>query len=456
MKKRKEKDPMGIVWVSEDRNFGAQTQRSLENFAIGTEKIPEELITALLLLKKLAAKVNAKKKLLSPSQGKRIEQAVDTILRKKDFADFPLTVWQTGSGTHTNMNVNEVIAHFANASKGKKIHPNDQVNLCQSSNDIMPAALHVAGFSLVRSKLLPALKKITKTLGQKEKAFSSLVKIGRTHMMDAVPLTIGQEFSAFRSQLSYDFERIQESSQELLKLPLGATAVGTGINSFPTFGKEVCLHLKKVLKADFVVSENLFRELSFKQAVLSLSSELKILATHLFKMANDIRLAASGPRCGLREFILPANEPGSSIMPGKVNPTQCEALTMVCLQVMGNDTVISFANSQGQFQLNAYLPVICHNLFQSIHLLADAMISFDQRCLKELKVDRKIIKKYQENSLMAATALNRFLGYEKASKIVKKAYQKNQTLQQAALSEGIKVKEFNKICNLNKLTKPNL
>ncbi len=455
MKKRKEEDSLGVVWVPEDRFYGAQTARSLHNFPIGSEKIPYEIIEALLVIKKHAAFVNQEKGLLSNHKKKEIVEAASFLLQKKEEKHFPLSVWQTGSGTQTNMNVNEVIAHLANRNGKEKVHPNDDVNLCQSSNDVFPSALHIAAYLLVEKNLIPSIKKLHFALKAFEKKGKRKIKVGRTHLMDATFLTIEQEFSGYTAQIENDLKRLSQTKKELLALAIGGTAVGTGVNSFSSFSEKVCKRLQKELKAPFHPAKNRFQQISSKQALTSLSGELRLLASDLFKIANDIRFYGSGPRCGLNELLLPVNEPGSSIMPGKVNPTQCEALCMLSLQVIGNDQVIAVANSQGQFQLNTYMPLIGYNLLQSIHLLSDGIQSFTKRCLKGLKIEEKTRKENVEKSLMKAAALNQILGYDKASKIVQKATQNNLSLKEAALLEGVEEKLFDKITSPENMIGPN-
>lgn len=459
---RKEKDAFGEIGVPEEAYYGAQTQRSLENFSISSEKIPLPILEALLWLKRQAAIVNARAGLLSKEKKDLIVQAAQDILSTPHWEKhFPLKVWQTGSGTQTNMNVNEAISCRANEiAEGKKscrgkIHPNDHVNLCQSSNDIFPSAIQVATYHFVATRLLLRLKQLQKVLYKKRKAFASYIKVGRTHLMDAVPLTVGQEFSGYEAQIVFDIQVLKKAMPGLLSLPLGGSAVGTGINTFKEFSKEVCKELKKQLGHTFRPGKNPFQLISSKQALVELSSALRLLATDLYKIANDLRLSASGPRAGLGEYFLPANEPGSSIMPGKVNPTQCEAMTMLCLQVIGNDLIIALANSQGQFQLNTYMPLIGYNLFQSLCLLTEGIDSFIQKCLLHLQVNPKKIKYHLDRSLMMATALNHSLGYDRASQIVKKAYRMDLSLKEAALSEGISEKEIEKVLNPKKMLNPN-
>lgn len=457
---RKESDTMGEVEIPKELYYGSQTQRSLTNFPIGNEKMPKEVIQALLLIKRSAALVNHKLGLLSKRKKDAIISAADEILTHDYTKHFPLKVWQTGSGTHTNMNVNEVISNVAICQLSGKIgskypiHPNDDVNMSQSSNDTFPSAMHIASSFLVKKKLLPSIKILRESFTEKKREFSSIIKVGRTHLMDAAPLSYGQEFSGYIAQLDDAIEAIEQALQKLLELPLGGTAVGTGLNAPKEFSPLVIQEIAKKSKLAFVPTKNFYSAISSRGAILQMSSSLKLLGSHLMKIANDIRWAGSGPRCGLNEMVLPANEPGSSIMPGKVNPTQCEALTQVVVQVYGNDAAIAFAASQGNFQLNVYMPVMIYNLIQSIHLLSDAMGSFTKNCLKKLSINTKIVKQHLDNSLMLATALNKKIGYDEASKIVKRAYEKNISLQQAAADLKILDKKtFEKIVDPKKMIK---
>lgn len=430
---RLEKDSMGEIKVSVDKKWKAQTQRSLENFKIGTEKMPLELIYALVLLKKAAASVNADLNLLSREKSESIIYACAEILAGKYDHEFPLALWQTGSGTQSNMNVNEVISTLAFEKSGLTIHPNDDVNKGQSSNDIFPSAMHVATVLAIKQYLIPATHRLSVTLSRLSEQYKDIVKIGRTHLQDATPLTFGQEISGWVSMLEHNIEMLQASLIYCYPLAMGGTAVGTGLNAPQDFGSKVALKLAEETSNPFFSSENKFHALTSKDAMVFVSGSIKALAANAFKIANDVRWLASGPRSGLGEISIPENEPGSSIMPGKVNPTQAEALTMVCTQVMGNDATIGFAASQGNFELNVYMPVIIYNMLQSIHLLADALDSFNTNCAVGIKPNLDKIKYNLDQSLMLVTALNPHIGYENAAKIAKNAYQKNITLKQSAL-----------------------
>ncbi len=455
---RKETDSMGSIEVAQDRYWGAQTERSIHNFPIGVEKMPLRLIYALVLIKKAAAFTNANLGILPQDKAKIIIEVCEEILSGKLDKHFDLVVWQTGSGTQTNMNVNEVISNRAieklGGEMGSKIpiHPNDHVNCSQSSNDVFPSAMHIASVIALHEQLFPALEKIEKALEKKIDSFSSLIKIGRTHLMDAAPLTLGQEFSGYLAQIKAAHHTLSLCLPALYELALGATAVGTGLNAPPRFGQEMAKHLATLTGYPFVPAENRFAALASNGAIVSCSSALRSLACAFMKMANDIRWMASGPRAGLAELLLPANEPGSSIMPGKVNPTQSEAMTMVCVQVMGNDTSIGIAGALGNFELNVFKPVMIYNLLQSIRLLADSASNFTDRCLEGLEANRPQIQKHVENSLMLATALNPHIGYDKAAKIVQKAYKENLTLKQAALAlEFLTEEEFDAIVDPRKM-----
>ncbi|MGG3471182.1 class II fumarate hydratase [Neobacillus pocheonensis] len=438
---RIEKDTLGEIQVPADKFWGAQTQRSKQNFKIGTEKMPIELIYGLTYIKKAAAIVNFQ-------TGKLIEQKKNAItlvcdqLLNGDFNDhFPLVVWQTGSGTQTNMNVNEVIANRANdwlkeQGSQERVHPNDDVNMSQSSNDTFPTAMHIAAFIKITENLLPAIQELKNTLQEKEKSFSKIVKIGRTHLQDATPLTLGQEMSGWRHMLEKNEKMVKEASQYLLDLAIGGTAVGTGINAGPEFGDKAAEQLEKLTGNPFKSSKNKFHALTSHDEIVYTHGALKALAADLMKIANDVRWLASGPRSGIGEIIIPANEPGSSIMPGKVNPTQSEALTMVACQVFGNDAVISFAASQGNFELNVFKPVIIYNLIQSIRLLTDGIRSFNENCAIGIEANEQVIKEHVSRSLMLVTALNPYIGYEKAAEIAKLAFKENSTLKEAAIKTG--------------------
>lgn len=434
--KRTEYDSMGAVEVPADSLWGAQTQRSKENFQIGQEKMPAEIIKAFAYIKKAVALTNADLGTLEQVKAGYISEATEAIISGKITADnFPLSVWQTGSGTQTNMNVNEVIAHYANKQHGAmSLHPNDDVNRSQSSNDTFPSAMSVAAYLAIQEKLLPELDQWIATLQTKEDQFQDVIKIGRTHLQDAVPLTVGQEISAWKQAMIDNKLRITQASQELTHLALGGTAVGTGLNAPEAFAEKVADRLADLLNQPFQTAPNKFTSLSMKGEFAYVHGSLAALAGDLMKVANDIRYLASGPRAGIGEYIIPSNEPGSSIMPGKVNPTQAEALTMVVVQIMGNDSTIKFASSQGAFQLNVYLPVIAHNFLQSVNLLADAMKSFRRNCLTGLEINRDQLQHNLEQSLMLVTALAPKIGYDKAAEIAFKAHEDKTTLRQATLA----------------------
>ncbi|NJN20639.1 MAG: class II fumarate hydratase [Leptolyngbya sp. RL_3_1] len=442
MDKRIETDTMGAVEVPVDRYWGAQTQRSLHHFDIGDDVIPRELIRAFGLLKRAAATVNQDLGLLPQDLTSLITQAADEVIAGTLDDHFPLRVWQTGSGTQTNMNANEVIANRAiewvGGVLGSKdpVHPNDHVNRGQSSNDTFPTAMHIAAVERLTHHLLPAVTHLREALAVKATAFDAIVKIGRTHLMDAVPLTLGQEFSGYVAQLDQSLQRIQQVLPELYALALGGTAVGTGLNTHPEFGDRVAAEIAQLTGLPFVSAPNKFAALAAHDAIVAASGTLKTLAVALMKIANDLRWLGSGPRCGLGELRLPANEPGSSIMPGKVNPTQCEALTMVCVQVMGNDSAIAFAGSQGNFELNVFKPVMIFNLLNSIRLLADGCRSFTDHLVIGLEPNPKQIQTHLEQSLMLVTALNPAIGYDNAAQVAKKAYADNITLRDACIALG--------------------
>lgn len=435
---RIEHDTMGEVKVPADRYWGAQTQRSFQNFKIGKTKIPKEIIDAFAILKKAAAITNCQFGVLDSERANLISTVCDEILDGKLEGNFPLVVYQTGSGTQSNMNVNEVITGRGNEIAGKKfLHPNDHVNKSQSSNDTFPTAMHIAGLTATEDRLLPAAKILHDTLLASEKKFAGIVKTGRTHLQDATPLTLGQEISGWRSMISHDIYMIESGLSHLRELALGGTAVGTGLNAPENFDKIVAEEISALTGKPFRTAGNKFHSLTSKAPFVFAHGSIKALAMDLFKIANDIRLLASGPRCGIGELIIPANEPGSSIMPGKVNPTQCEALTMVCAQVIGNDTTISFASSQGHYQLNVFMPVIIHNYLESVNLLSDAIISFSENCVQGIKPNEKQIQNNLEKSLMLVTALNPHIGYENAAKIAKEAYNSGKTLKETAVSLGL-------------------
>lgn len=435
---RIEHDTMGDVKVPADRYWGAQTQRSFQNFKIGKTKMPKEIINAFAILKKAAAITNCQFGVLDSERANLISTVCDEILDGKLEGNFPLVVYQTGSGTQSNMNVNEVITGRGNEIAGKKIlHPNDHVNKSQSSNDTFPTAMHIAGLTATEDRLLPAAKILHDTLLASEKKFANIIKTGRTHLQDATPLTLGQEISGWRSMISHDIYMIESGLSHLRELALGGTAVGTGLNAPENFDEIVAEEISTLTGKPFRTAGNKFHSLTSKAPFVFAHGSIKALAMDLFKIANDIRLLASGPRCGIGELIIPANEPGSSIMPGKVNPTQCEALTMVCSQVIGNDTTISFASSQGHYQLNVFMPVIINNYLESVNLLSDAIISFTENCVQGIKPNEKQIQNNLEKSLMLVTALNPHIGYENAAKIAKEAYNSGKTLKETAVSLGL-------------------
>ncbi len=434
---RIEKDSMGEIEVPSDKYWGAQTQRSLQHFKIGGDKFPREMIRALGILKKCAAKTNLGLKLLDEKKAKFIISAADEVISGKLDEHFPLVVWQTGSGTQTNMNANEVIANRALELMGEKlaskgIHPNDDVNKAQSSNDTFPTAMHIAVVEQLTHKLLPALKHLHQSLHKKQQEFKSIVKIGRTHLMDATPLTLGQEFSGYSFQVEQGIERIEASMGHLYELALGGTAVGTGLNTHPEFAIKAAAEIAKETKLSFKTSPNKFAALASHDALVQLSGSLKTLACSLMKIANDVRMLGSGPRSGIGELVLPANEPGSSIMPGKVNPTQCEAMTMVCAQVIGNDMAVAVGGATGHFELNVFKPLIVFNVLNSVRLLSDACESFSEHCVDGIAANLSQIKNHLNNSLMLVTALNPHIGYDNAAKVAKYAYEKNTTLKVAA------------------------
>jgi len=436
MSYRIEKDSMGEIQVPETAFWGAQTERSRQNFNIGIEKMPIALIKALALVKKNAAKANEATGKLETAISKAIQTAADRIMKGEVNEQFPLSLWQTGSGTQTNMNVNEVIAHLA-AEKGVTVHPNDHVNMSQSSNDVFPTAIHIAAVQMIEEQLFPVMKKMIQTLHQLESENEKIVKIGRTHLQDATPVTFAQEISGWRSGLEHNVQMLELSLHELKQLAIGGTAVGTGLNASKEYVEVFFNQLNEETKIGFSEDANKFHGLACKDAAVFTSGALKALASNAMKMANDIRWMASGPRSGLGEITIPANEPGSSIMPGKINPTQCEALTMIAVQVMGNDTTIGISASQGNFELNVYMPVIAYNLLQSIELLTDGLRSFNQHCLVGIKANQEKMSQYVEQSLMLVTALNPYIGYDNGAKIAKKAFEENTTLKQAALALGL-------------------
>lgn len=442
MEYRIEKDTIGEIKVPADRYWGAQTQRSFENFKIGVEKMPKELIRAFIILKKSAAKANFELGKLSEEKKNTIEEACDKLLSEDLYDHFPLVVWQTGSGTQSNMNVNEVIAHIGNeisASKGSdvKLHPNDDVNMSQSSNDTFPTAMHIASVLEVENHLLPALEQFQVVLKEKQDECKDIIKIGRTHLQDATPLTLGQEISGWLHMIEKSNYMIKESLNQVRELAIGGTAVGTGLNSHPKFGETVANVISEETGHKFASAENKFHALTSHDQLVYSHGALKGLAADMMKIANDVRWLASGPRCGIGELSIPANEPGSSIMPGKVNPTQAEAVTMVSCQVFGNDAAIGFAASQGNFELNVFKPVIIYNFLQSVKLLADSVQSFSDKCVKGMQPNVEALESNLNNSLMLVTALNEHIGYENAAKIAKTAFNENSTLKETAIKLGI-------------------
>ena len=440
MKTRTEYDSMGPIEVPKEAWWGAQTERSRQNFKIGGEKMPPELLRALVLVKKMAAVANQRTGKLAAEKALAIQYAADLLLKGENWDEFPLVVWQTGSGTQSNMNANEVIAHLA-SQKDLTVHPNDDVNMSQSSNDVFPTALHIAGTFAIERTLLPAIHEMVSVLKELEEKNQHVIKIGRTHLQDATPVTFAQEVSGWRSSLEHNATMLANSLTELRQLAIGGTAVGTGLNASKAYERAFIEALNEETGIHFVGESNKFHALANRDAVVYVSGALKALAANCMKMANDIRWLASGPRSGLGEITLPANEPGSSIMPGKINPTQCEALAMVAVQVMGNDTAIGVAASQGNFELNVYLPLIAFDLLQSIRLLTDALHSFSDKCLKGLVVNKDRMADLLEQSLMLVTALNTHIGYDKGAEIAKKAFNEGTTLKDSALSLGYVTEE---------------
>lgn len=440
---RQETDSMGLIEVPSDRYWGAQTQRSLKYFAIGHDTMPAPLIRAMGIVKKASATVNQELGKLPQEKAKLIIQAAEEVISGKLNDHFPLRVWQTGSGTQTNMNTNEVIANraieIAGGVLGTKdpIHPNDHVNMSQSSNDTFPTAMHIATVTQLQQGLLPQVKRLKTALEEKSQEFDQIIKIGRTHLMDAVPLTLGQEFSGYVAQLEIAINQIENTLPYLYQLALGGTAVGTGLNTHPEFPVKVAEEIASISGYPFVTAVNKFAALASHEAIVMTSASVKNLACSLLKIANDLRWLGSGPRCGLGELTLPANEPGSSIMPGKVNPTQCEAMTMVCIQVMGNDTALSFAASQGNFELNVFKPLIIHNLLHSLELLQDAITCFTDYLVVGLQANLGQIEYFLQNSLMLVTALNPYIGYDKSAQIAKYAFTNGKTLKEAGIELGI-------------------
>lgn len=446
---RRESDSMGPIEVPADKLWGAQTQRSLEHFRISTEKMPLSLIHALALTKRAAAKVNQDLGLLTADKAGAIMAAADEVLQNRHQDEFPLAIWQTGSGTQSNMNMNEVLANRASELLGgergmaRKVHPNDDVNKSQSSNDVFPTAMHVAAVIALREHLLVQLAISQETLRQKAERFRDIVKIGRTHLQDATPLTLGQEFSGWVAMLEHNRRHLEQSLPHLSELALGGTAVGTGLNTHPEYAVRVAKELAVLTGQPFVTAPNKFEALATCDALVHTHGALKGLAASLMKIANDVRWLASGPRCGIGELSIPENEPGSSIMPGKVNPTQCEAMTMLCCQVMGNDVAVNMGGASGNFELNVYRPMIIHNVLQSLRLLADGMESFNAHCAVGIEPNRERIEQLLNESLMLVTALNTHIGYDKAAEIAKKAHKEGLTLKNAALALGyLSAEEF--------------
>ena len=448
---RAEKDTLGVVKVPADKYWGAQTERSRNNFKIGNPgSMPIELIYGFAYLKKAAAYTNAELGVLEDDKRDLIARVCDEILEGKHDDQFPLVIWQTGSGTQSNMNVNEVIANRGHVLAGhslgegeKTLHPNDDVNKSQSSNDTFPTGMHIAAYKLIVENTLPALHQLKQTLSQKSKEFENVIKIGRTHMMDATPLSLGQEFSGYVAQIGYGIKAIENSLPHLAELALGGTAVGTGINAPKGYAERVASYIAEFTGHPFVTAPNKFEALASHDAFVETHGALRQVAVSLNKIAHDIRVMSSGPRSGIGELSIPANEPGSSIMPGKVNPTQCEALTMVCAQVIGNDVAVAFGGAQGHFELNVFKPLIANNLLQSARLLADAVVSFDQHCAQGIKPNIDVIKKLVDNSLMLVTALNTKIGYYKAAEIAQKAHEEGTSLRDAAIATGyLSAEEF--------------
>ncbi len=439
---RHEKDSMGSISVPQDKLWGAQTQRSLEHFRISSEKMPPALIHALAQTKRASATVNIALGLLDEQRGNAIIAAADEVLAGKHPDEFPLAIWQTGSGTQSNMNMNEVLANRASELLGgergmaRRVHPNDDVNKSQSSNDVFPTAMHVAALTALHQSLLPALTTLTQTLKAKSVAFNDIVKIGRTHLQDATPLTLGQEISGWVAMLTHSRKHIESSLEHISELALGGTAVGTGLNTHPQYAERVAQALAEQTGLPFVTAPNKFEALASCDALVQAHGALKGLAASLMKIANDVRWLASGPRCGIGEIRIPENEPGSSIMPGKVNPTQCEALTMLCCQVMGNDVAINIGGASGNFELNVFRPMVIHNFLQTVRLLADGMVSFNEHCAEGIEPDRERIDTLLRESLMLVTALNTHIGYDKAAEIAKKAHKEGLTLKASALVLG--------------------
>lgn len=440
---RKEKDSFGPIDVPSEKLWGAQTQRSLHHFSISNEHLPDALIHALVIAKKAAAHVNAELGTIAKDKAQAISKAADEVLAGKHATEFPLFIWQTGSGTQTNMNVNEVLANRASEIMGgergesRKVHPNDEVNRGQSSNDVFPTAMNIAATTEIVKSLLPSVKKLRYALAQKSDSFKDIVKIGRTHLMDATPLTLGQEFSGYVTQLDHGMKHIEAALPHLHELALGGTAVGTGLNSVVGYDVKVAAEISKLTGLPFITAPNKFEALAANDAIVNAHGAIKTLAASLFKIANDVRWMGSGPRSGFGELSLPENEPGSSIMPGKVNPTQCEAMTMLCAQVMGNDVAINIGGASGNFELNVFKPLLIHNFLQSVRLIADGCRNFREFCIEGLQPNQKQIQAHLSNSLMLVTALNPHIGYDNAAKIAKKAHAEGKTLKEVAVELGL-------------------
>jgi fumarate hydratase, class II len=463
METRVETDTMGPIEVAADRYWGAQTQRSLQQFRIGADRFPREMIRAFGILKKACALVNGDLGLMAEDKVRAIVQAADEVIAGKLDEHFPLVVWQTGSGTQTNMNANEVIANRAIELLGgrlgskKPVHPNDDVNRCQSSNDTFPTAMHIAAVEQVRLRLVPAVRRLRDTLDQKARAFADVVKIGRTHLQDAVPLTLGQECSGWVSQLDHGLRHLEAAMPHLQELAIGGTAVGTGLNAHPEFGERVARKIAELTGQPFVSAENKFEALAAHDALVAAHGALKTLAASLMKIANDVRWLASGPRCGIGEIRIPENEPGSSIMPGKVNPTQSEALTMVCAQVLGNDVAVNIGGASGNFELNVFKPLIIRNVLHSVRLLADASESFEEHCARGIEPDLARIRELLDRSLMLVTALAPIIGYDRAAEIAKKAHREGRTLKEVAVALGyLKAEEFDRHVRPEEMVTPQL
>ena len=461
MKTRKEKDSIGYVEVPVDKYWRAQTQRSLVNFDIGFEKMPWEIIESFAVLKMAAAETNHELGVLNKEKMEVISVVCEEILDGKLVDHFPLVVWQTGSGTQTNMNVNEVISNRGHELMGgkisdntKKIHPNDDVNKSQSSNDTFPTAMNMAAYHLIESYTIPSVKELEKTLSKKANDFKNIVKIGRTHFMDATPLSLGMEFSGYATQLNNGIKELKQSLKHLSEIALGGTAVGTGLNTPKGYSKIVAKKIAEITGYNFVSAPNKFESLAANDAIVGASGALKKLAVALMKIGNDIRMLSSGPRSGIGEILLPSNEPGSSIMPGKVNPTQCEALTMVCAQVIGNDVATSIGGMNGHFELNVYKPLMAYNILNSSRLIADSCNSFNNNCAKGIEPNKKVIENHLNNSLMLVTALNNHIGYDNAAKIAKKAHKEGKSLKEAAIALNlVSEKDFDKWVNPKKMIK---